>query len=89
MEKFIYKIEDGRTIVDCDGEIEEIAMAVGRLANAVYSAYLNTNPELAAYFRLLVTAQFAAEASPVWTPHVKGEGDIEIIENTYEEGTVS
>lgn len=88
MDKFIYKIEDGRTVVDCDGEIEEIAEAVGRLANAVYSAYLNAEPGLAAYFRLLVTAQFAAESSPVWIPHVKEKGDIEIIENSYEEGTV-
>ncbi len=87
MDKFIYKIEDGRTVVDCDGEIEEIAMAVGRLANAVYSAYLNADPTLAEYFKFLVKTQISAEPSPVWIPHEKGEGDIEIIENTYEEGS--
>lgn len=84
MDKFVFTIADGRQTVEADGSIEELAKAVGILAHTIHSAYLNADPKLAAYFKFLVKAQICAE-SPVWLPHEKEEGDIEIIENTYEE----
>ena len=84
MDKFVFTIADGRRTVEADGTIEELAHTVGILAHTIHAAYLNADPKLAAYFKFLVKAQICAE-SPVWLPHEKEEGDIEIIENTYEE----
>ena len=83
MEKFIYKNMDGRTTVECDGEMAEIAGEVGHLAHTLFSAYSHNNPILGAVFKSMVLDIMNDEDSPVWKVRVNEPGDLEIMENTY------
>ena len=83
MEKFIYKNMDGRTTVECDGEMAEIAGEVGHLAHTLFSAYSHNNPVLGVVFKSMVLDIMNNEDSPVWKVRVNEPGDIEIMENTY------
>lgn len=89
MTEFKFIVANGRTTVECDGSIAEIANEVGHLANTIFSAYMNQSPMEGIAFKAMVMALCGNEDSPVWSRRKSQEDDIEIIEQTNEEGTVS
>lgn len=85
MTEFKFIVANGRTVVEADGNIQEMANEVGHLANTIYSAYMNQDPETAIYFQAMVMALCGNADSPVWVRRKPQADDIEILENTDEE----
>lgn len=85
MTKFVYSNLGGRTTVDADGELWELAGEVGRVAHTIYSAYAHQDPETAEAFKELVIASMTHPKSPVWNVRKNKPGDIEIICETPSE----
>ena len=87
MKKFEFKIENGRSILEFEGSVDDAAKAVAILAHAVYSAYVKKDSDSAMAFKELTKIYLIDENSLVWQAHELEEGDIEEAEINYgEEG---